>query len=170
MTETNIEKLGYNEPHQYDIEELIELQNQQLQRQKKASVVDKFTGEVKRYRSMANPGNYDDGTIIVAPSETDTSEYEPIETTIERCSRTGYLRDYMAKMKAYDKENVVDNNSDNFDFEPDIIETPGFDLADAKEKETEIIEQIKRNSNAATSEPASADVSSNEEESAVTES
>lgn len=165
---TNTEKLGYNEPYQYDMEELIAFQKEQLERQKNARVVNKFTGEVRRFRSTLNAGNYDDGTIIVEPSDTDTSDYEPLETTIERCSRSGYLQEYVRRMQLADSEVLVDNDPNNFDFEPDIIETSGFDLADAKEKETEILNQLNKtpvsevSKGAATSEPASANASPSE--------
>lgn len=165
---SNIEELGFNEPHQYDIEELIAIKAEEIAKQKKATVIDKFTGEIRRYRSMSNPGNYHDATVIVEPSVTDTSDYEPLETTIERCSRSGYLRDYMARMKAYDEANAVDEDPNNFDFEPSPVETPGFDLSDAKEHEAEILEAFQKSpvsevsKGDATSELASANASPSE--------
>lgn len=155
MTElTNIEKLGFNIPHQYTLEELIDLKKQQEERQLNAKVVDKFTGEVRRYRSMANPGNYDDGTIIVEPSETDVSEYEPLETTIEKCQRSGYLRDYMARQKLMDEQDAMSEDPNDFDFEPSPVEQPGFDLSQAKELETEIVKSLKNTPTSKASESA----------------
>lgn len=170
---TNIEELGFNEVHQYDIEELIDLQKKQELRKANATVVNKFTGEVRPFRSMANPGNYHDATINTEESVTDTSEYEPLETTIERCSRSGYLAEYMAKMKLYDQQNAVEEDPNDFSFEPSPVETPGFDLSDAKERETEIVNSLSGVESAgksyeeprksdAISELASADASSNE--------
>lgn len=140
---SNIEELGFNEPRQYDIEELIKLKDEQEVRKANAVVVNKFTGEVKPFRSMANPGNYHDASINTEESVTDTSEYEPLETTIERCSRSGFLREYMAKMEALDKQNAMDEDPNDFDFEPSPVETPGFDLSDAKALETELVNKLK---------------------------
>lgn len=165
---TNIEELGFNEAHQYDIEELIDLQKKQELRKANATVVNKFTGEVRPFRSMSNPGNYHDATINTEESVTDTSEYEPLETTIERCSRSGYLAEYMAKMKLYDQQNAIEEDPNDFSFEPSPVETPGFDLSDAKERETEIINSLKNTSvselseSDATSELASANASSSD--------
>lgn len=164
---TNIEDLGFNESHQYDIEELIALRDIELKKQKEAIVINKFTGEVRPFRSMANPGNYHDSTVIVAPSDTDTSEYEPLETTIERCSRSGYLKEYMAKMELLDKQNALDEDPSDFDFAPDEVERPGYDISDARESLANIEEDlrhnpIKANEGEATSEPASANASPSE--------
>lgn len=167
MTETNAEKLGYNEPHQYTIDELIELQEKQLQRQKNARVINSLTGEVCRFKTNLDRGTYDDGTIIVNPSETDVSSYEPLETTIERCSRSGYLAEYMKQMQVNSSQNPVDEDVNNFDFEPGYEQTPGLDLSDAKEFETQTLsKQTIQNSKAsegeATSELASANASPSE--------
>lgn len=165
---TNVEELGFNEPHQYDIEELIKLKDEQEARKAKAVVINKFTGEVRPFRSMMNPGNYHDSTINTEESVTDASEYESLETTIERCSRSGFLRDYMAKMALYDEQNAVEENPNDFSFEPSPVETPGFDLSDAKERETDIINSLKNtqvsepSKSNATSELASANASSSE--------
>lgn len=140
---TNIEELGFNEPRQYDIEELIKLKDEQEARKAQSIVINKFTGEIRPFRSMSNPGNYHDASIITEESVTDTSEYEPLETTIERCSRSGYLREYMSRIEMYDKENALEEDPNDFDFKPSPIETPGFDLSDAKSLETELVNELK---------------------------
>lgn len=165
---SNIEELGFNEPHQYDIEELIEVKKKQDAANAKIQIVDKFTGEVRRFRSMSNVGSFQDHTVVIEPSVTDTSDYEPLETTIERCSRSGYLREYMEREKILDKSNALDEDPNDFDFEPSPVETPGFDLTDAKELETQMIDNLKGTPGSeasegdAISEPASADASPSE--------
>lgn len=141
---SNIEKLGFTEWKQLDIEELIALKEAQEVKKANAQVIDKFTGEIKRYRSMANPGNYHDATIITEESMTDTSNYEPIETTIEKCSRSGFLAEYMAREKLNDKESALDEDINDFsNLNPSPVDMSGFDLSQAKEMETEIINTIK---------------------------
>lgn len=136
---TNIEKLGFNEPHQYNIEELIALKVARDEKKANAQVVDKFTGEIKRFRSMSNPGNYHDATIITQESVTDTSEYEPLETTIEKCSRSGFLAEYMKREKLLDNSNALNEDVNDFNFTPSPVEQPGFDLSQAKELEHEML-------------------------------
>lgn len=101
-------------------------------------VVDDFTGEICRFRTPYCLGSYCHKEVCTEPTETDSKMYEPLETTIEKCSRAPALR---ALMK---NQMLFSDGTPNPDLDKDFDETmtSGYDIADASESMQKIGEAI----------------------------
>lgn len=103
-----------------------------------STVINEFTGEIYQFRSLNALGSYCCKEICTEPSETDSKMYEPLETTIEKCSRGPALRQFMKN-----QDIIVDGYPDpDLDKDFDVTMAQGYDVADTYEPLTEISEAM----------------------------
>lgn len=106
-------------------------------------IINKHTGEVMRYRTSFNAGNFCDNTEIKGESMTDVTEFETVQDTINRCMRGKLIRDIASQFEFRDDERA--HNFDNYD----ITQEPGFDLVDGVNAVNEINERLKKSNSGA---------------------
>lgn len=128
MQETDITVKDYEYYEAKKLEEAPDLVKEQ-EKNNSQPVVDSYTGEIRRYRSAGALGTFCKKEICTEPTETDSKMYEPLETTIEKCSRAPALRQLMMN------EAMFTDGSPDPDMDKDFDETlrSGYDITDAAE-------------------------------------
>ena len=94
----------------------------------------KFTGEVMPFRTQFQKSDYSDNEVIEGESLTDTSDYEDINTTIDKCARAGLITQLE---QAY----YQGDSAQSFD-DYDETQDSDYDISQAKQTLNEFQEQV----------------------------